>query len=114
MCKHVCSAKTIGNTRENVYNDVGAENNGLGKYEFLTQSEVGNYNYLCSTQGREQGESYLKSLNNTLNQRLGAYIAQQIKGDTAMGSNEGCNEGCNEGMQRDDSLVCKCLAGKKP
>jgi len=65
----------IGNTRENVYNEVGAENNGLAKYEFMSKDEVGTYNYLCTTQGKTAGDAYLKSLNNTLNQRVGENIA---------------------------------------
>ncbi len=74
----------IGGTRDKVYDDVGAENNGLAVYEYLSPEEVGTYNYLCATQGRSEAEKYLGSLQNTLNQRLGKYIASQFEGDTAM------------------------------
>jgi hypothetical protein len=64
--------------------DVGAENNGLARYEYMSPDEIGTYNYLCATQGTENANKYLKSLDNTLNQRLGKYIASQFQGDTAM------------------------------
>jgi len=49
-----------------VYNDVGAENNGLAVYEMMRPDEVGTYNYLCATQNRQAGEKHLKCLSENL------------------------------------------------
>jgi hypothetical protein len=50
-----------------VYNDVGAENNGLAVYEYMSQDEVGTYNYLCATKSRSEAEKYLKRIQDRLN-----------------------------------------------
>jgi hypothetical protein len=79
--------------REKVYDDVGAENNGLAVYEYMSQDEVETYNYLCATKGRGEAEKYLKSIQDKLNQRLGEKIAEIINGEPTLQSTYGLTSG---------------------
>lgn len=95
----------IGDTRERVYNEVGAENNGLSKYELLTGEEVGTYNYIYATSGKDEADKYLKSLGDILNQRLGDKIAEDITAEPGLGYVYGLQTGVDKRVSKFLSML---------
>ena len=52
---------------------------GRGIYHYMTEDEVDIYNYLLAKHGNEYAQLYLDSLEETLNQRFGTTVAQNIR-----------------------------------
>lgn len=61
----------------NGYDDTGTQ---YAAYGTMTPDEIGIYNYLYATQGREAAEQFLSTIRETLNYRLGAQNYENMSG----------------------------------
>lgn len=56
------------------------EYGGYTAYSYMTEDEIGVYNYLYATQGREAAEAFLAELMNSLNYRMGSEEYENLTG----------------------------------
>lgn len=87
----------INNQEEGLRDQIHQQQPNFGyTYDQMTDDEVALYNYYYATGGKEVADNYLKLIEDDLNQRKGAQIAQGLKGKTGSELLFGLGAGLNQ------------------